>query len=822
MSGRSETVIENTPDSKEFLVAVVGCSAGGVEALDAFFAEIPGDLQAAFVVASHFPADGESHLVEILSREGGLPAVWARAGAAVEVGKIHVLPPGHLYGFEGGCLIEKGKLPAQAAPVLIDTLLASLATAFGPESLAIILSGTGYDGSYGARLVKQAGGIVCVQEPASAGFGGMATSVLLSGTADYVLPPGQLAHEVVRLVQHEISSAPAIVPAASDEEQSAMRRLAVLLRRHTGFDLGAYKSETVNRRIERRMGLRHISDFEEYVDLLKKEPAECENLAKDMLISVTRFFRDPEVFEHLRQNVLPRLVRLAGGRSLRFWVPGCATGEEVYSIGILLEEVLRECGEINLPCRFFATDLDRRATEIARQGIYPESIAADIPSHYLEKYLTRHGDHYQICRTVRERIVFAKHNLLKDPPFTRIDFVSCRNVLIYLQPAAQQRVLSILHYSLRPEGVLALGLSESLGDLQNDFETLDAHNHLFRKKNTIPTALPEALQFGVLRAAVDHPVNLPAIPSQPLSNEPSLTDSFTNRILSRLGRTCFVLNDQLDILYSFGTPAKYASLSEGRTAAAGKVLNESRPFKFGPVETGQGTVNVLVESFRSPGQDRVYLLVFFEDMEKSLPVEHPPFELKESMLRIADLEEELRASKIRLKAAIEELEASNEELQTSNEELQASNEELQSANEELETVNEELQTLNNEHQTKIADITQANEDLDNFIASTDIATIFLDNGLRIRRFTPKAAAKTGILPHDTGREITALAHPLLAHAAEAARRILGGEKLVEALIPALEGEKILLRATPFLHKDGTCSGATVSLIKISSQQASEV
>jgi two-component system CheB/CheR fusion protein len=334
-------------------------------------------------------------------------------------------------------------------------------------------------------------------------------------------------------------------------------------------------------------------------------------------------------------------------------------------------------------------------------------------------------------------------------------------------------------------------------------------------------------------------VSLPVLPRHSLSNEPRLTESFTNRILARLGRTCFVLNDQMDILYSFGTPAKYVTLAEGRTslkltgllprdfaasldAAAGKVLNEGRPFKYGPVETPQGSVNVLVESFRSPGQDRVFLLVFLEEMEKSLPLENSPFDLKESMLRIADLEEELRASKMRLKAAIEELEASNEELQTSNEELQASNEELQSANEELETVNEELQTLNNEHQTKIADITQASEDLDNFIASTDIATIFLDKGLRIRRVTPKAAAKTGILPHDIGREITALAHPLLAHAAEAARRILAGEKLVDALLPAPDGEKILLRATPFLHKDGTPGGATVSLIKLSNKQAGEV
>jgi len=831
MSGTCGTPIEQTSDLKKFPVAVVGCSAGGVEALGAFFSGIPLDLDVAFIVASHFPNEGESHLVEILQRESPLTVEWARHGSPLETRKILVLPPGRLYGIENGLLIQKAPLQTQKRPQLIDTILESLAASCGAESLAIILSGTGSDGTRGARLVKEAGGLVCVQAPASAIFGGMPCSILLNGTADYVLPPAELAREVTRLVQYEISRQP-LTWVFDGQEQSAMRRLASLLKRQTGFDLGAYKNETVNRRIERRMGICHTADLEEYVALLKKDSSECENLANDMLISVTRFFRDPEVFQHLRANVLPRMVRAAAGRPLRFWVPGCATGEEVYTIGILLEEVLRECGETNLPCRFFATDLDRRATEIAGQGLYPESIASDIPQDLMEKYFVRHGEHYQICRAVRERIVFAKHNLLKDPPFTRIDFVSCRNVLIYLQPSAQQRVLSILHYALRPEGILSLGLSESLGELQNDFETLDARNHLFRKKNTIPSSLPEALQFGILRSATDQQASIHSLPNHTHSYEPRLTESFTNRILSRIGRTCFVLNEQMDILYSFGTPSKYTAISEGRSslkltnllprdfsaslsAAVGKVLNEGRPFKYGPIETGRGPVNVLVESFRSPGEDRAFLLVFLEDIEKNLPVEHPPFDLQESLQRIADLEAELRGSQMRLKSAIEELEASNEELQTSNEELQASNEELQSANEELETVNEELQTLNNEHQTKIADITQANEDLDNFIACTDIATIFLDNGLRIRRFTPKAAAKTGILPHDIGREISALANPLLAHAADAARRILSGEKLVESFLPGSEGEKFLLRATPFRHKDGTRNGAIVSLIKFS-------
>ena len=836
MAGHFNTSPENTSPAKKFPVAAVGCSAGGAQALGAFFAEIPSDLGAAFVVVNHFPAEGESHLVEILSRTAALPVEWVTPGAPLEPDKIHVLSPGHYFGLENGHFIEKTPALGHTGPVLIDTFLESLAAAHGSGTLAIILSGTGSDGTQGARLVKQAGGTVVVQEPSSAVFGGMASSVLLTGLADYVLPPAELALEVVRLIRHEIATPPLVLD-SGDVPESSMRSLVNLLRRNTGFDLGAYKSETVNRRIERRMAISHISDFEEYVALLKKEPTECENLAKDMLISVTRFFRNPEVFENLRKNVLPRLVHSAGGRSLRLWVPGCATGEEVYSIGILLEEVLRECGEMNLPCRFFATDLNRHAVEIAGQGIYPVSIAADIPPDLLEKYFIRQGDHYQIHRVIRERIVFAKHNLLKDPPFTRIDFVSCRNVLIYLQPAAQQRVLSILHYALRTEGILALGLSESLGDLQNDFETLDPRNHLFRKKNTIPSALPEALHFGIPRSFSDQSSSQPALPILTVASEPRLTESFINRILARLSRTCFVLNDQMDILYSFGNPSKYAALGEGRTslklthflprdvsaslsAAVGKVSNEGRPFKFGPVETGQGSCNVLVESFRSPGQDRTFFLVFFDEMEKNLPTEHPPFDLKESMLRIADLEEELRGSKIRLKAAVEALEASNEELQTSNEELQASNEELQSANEELEAVNEELQTLNNDHQSKIADVTQINEDLNNFTLNTDIATIFLDRGLRIRRFTPKAAAKAGILSHDIGREITALAHPLLTHAAEAARRILSGETLVETFVPDSDGLKTLLRATPFLHADGTSGGATVSFIKFSAAEKS--
>jgi two-component system CheB/CheR fusion protein len=677
-----------------------------------------------------------------------------------------------------------------------------------------------------------------VQSPDSARFPGMPQNTILTGAADVVAAPPELAASLVDLAKPRRGGIPPDTEPSEDSHAILMRRLETLLKRHASFNLGDYKRESVGRRIERRMGLCRIPDFEDYVAFLQKNPDECENLAKDMLISVTRFFRDPDVFSRLRETVLPGLVKESRGRPLRIWVPGCATGEEAYTIAMLLDDALTGCGETGQPYKIFATDLDRHALEIAGQGLYPESALEGVPDDFRIRYFTPDRGAHLIARQLREHMVFAKHNILKDPPFNRLDLISCRNLLIYLQPHAQQRVLSIVHFSLRQGGILVLGLSETVGDMAEDFGAVDNRQHIFHKKAHTHTMLPETIPIAVARGS--HGVHSPA-PSSPLSHHDisstRLVEAFTDRILSRYDRVCFVLNQRLEILYSFGDTRRHIGLRSGRASmnlgdflpknlsaalytVAARVLAGEKPCRFGPIPVDDTAnapaVTLLVESIRPAKDDRVYLLVFFEGSEQPEDIEENLIGLRESMQRIAELEEELRESRTRLKTAVEELEASNEELQTSNEELQASNEELQSTNEELESVNEELQTLNNDHQFKINELANSNEDMDNFISSADIATLFLDPDLRIRRYTPSAGRQTGLLPHDIGREIDALSHPLLVKAAEAARRILAGADFFEFNIPGDHGKTVHLRATPYVRKDGARAGATISLIPIGS------
>ena len=817
-------------------IIAIGCSAGGLPPLTAFFEAIPADFRAIFLIAQHFPEGGQTHLPEILGPIARRPVRLAKDGDRPTSKEILVLPPGQLFELEMNRLACKGEQSHSAPPATIDTLLKSLAREDADKSIAVILSGSGSDGANGARALNEAGGLVLVQSPETAEFSGMPQSVILTRTADMVSDPEALAREVVRLAGREQAETPPASVSRDQKSSQAMHTLESLLKRHAGFNIGDYKQESVSRRIERRMGICHQPVFENYVSYLQNNPAECENLAKDMLISVTSFFRDPEAFSRLRETVLPGMVKELQGRPLRVWVPACATGEEAYTIAMLVDEAITEHGEEGLTYKIFATDLDRHALEIAGQGIYPANAVAEIPPHLLEKYFTAEGENFQIRRSVRERMVFAKHNILKDPPFNRLDLISCRNLLIYLQPFAQQRVLSIQHFALRMGGVLMLGLSESMGEMSENFGMVDPKHHIYFKKTPSPSILPEAIPMASIGSGL-YSSYLPPVtgPTFPDNSSARLLEIFTDRILSRIDQTCFVVNSRLEILYSFGHIRRHIGLKQGRASmnlaellptsisaalstVAARVLSEEKPCRFGPISSetdeAMGNISISVESIRPAKNDRIYLLVFLEDMEKLGPDQTDSIGLHESMQRIGELEEELRDSRSRLKAAVEELEASNEELQTSNEELQASNEELQSANEELESVNEELQTLNNEHQSKIQELSKANEDLDNFISSADIATVFLDSNLRIRRFTPSAARRTGLLSHDNGRAITELSHPLLVKGAEAARQIIAGAGPIESTFPGENGETIHLRATPYVRKDAAHAGATVTFIPI--------
>ncbi len=813
----------------------IGCSAGGLPPLQQFLESIPKGLHAAFLVVQHFPADDITHLPEILAPHIALPIRLAKEGDRPTAGEILVLPTDHLFEIQNGQLVAKTADPEAGPQLIFDTLLRSMARNYSEYSMAVILSGSGTDGAIGARALNDAGGMILAQSPETAQFPTMPESVILAKAADMVADPETLAREVVRLARRPATQTPPPLVSRDEKAQLRMRTLESLLKRHASFNIADYKQESVHRRLERRMGLCHLPIFDEYLAYLQNNPAECENLAKDMLISVTSFFRDPEAFARLRETVLPGLVKESHNRQLRVWVPACATGEEAYTIAILIAEAIAEHGNAGMTFKIFATDLDRDALQVAGQGIYPSSVAADIPPHLLEKYFTPEGDTFKIRRSIRENMIFAKHNILKDPPFNRLDLISCRNLLIYLQSFSQQRVLSILNFALRMGGALMLGMSESIGEVAENFGPVDAKNHIYFKKTPASTILPEVIPLATSGGLATNYFIPSPLPSVMDTQSTRLLEAFTDKILGRMNQACFVLNNRLEILYSFGQTRRYIGFKQGRasinlsellpksvsaalTTVAARVLAEEKPCHFGPIhEDTEQTSSVFmlsVESFRPSQDDRIYLLVYLEVTDKKNSNEEDEVGLRESMQRISVLEEELRDNRSRLKAAVEELEASNEELQTSNEELHASNEELQSANEELESVNEELQNLNNEHQTKIQELSKANEELDNFISSADIANIFLDSDLRIQQFTPSAARRTGLLPHDHGRAIIELSHPLLLKATEAARQILHGQDVVETSFPWESGETIHLRARPYIRKDSARAGAIVTFFSI--------
>jgi two-component system CheB/CheR fusion protein len=815
----SQPVKKQTPADKKhpFPVVVVACPASDPAPLREFLAALPKTFPGAILAAGCIPAPAAKKS----------PAL---DGARIAPGKILRLPAGKPFTATGGKL---SAARGRRQPPL-DTLLGSAAAEFGDRCAAVILSARGSDGALGARAVKEAGGLVLVQSPDPNDAESLPASVLLTAAADIVESPRTLAQELARLAAPPRPQPARPAAAGHQSRAELLRKLEAVLKRQTGFDLSDYKRESVSRRIDRRMGLCRTPDLDKYIALLQREPSECDNLAKDILIGVTSFFRDREAFERLRETVIPGMLRAARGRPLRIWCAGCSTGEEAYTVGMLVDDALEDLGEQGLPVKMFATDLDRRALEIAGRGIYPASIADSLPRGFLRKYFTPCGPNFQIARPIRERIVFARHNLLKDPPFLRLDLATCRNLLIYLQPPAQERALGLLHYALRPEGVLMLGRSEALGELQQDFTPVDLKRHIFFKNSNARTLRPDSLVFDSaipLAAAA----RFPAQPPQETVRLPytKLMDLVVDRCLGRMAHACFVNNAQFEIVYSFGETSRFATLRSGRStmvltellpeplaiaisSAASKALSTGKPCGYSPVALPRGrSAGIAAESLRPPGESRQFLLVFIEDLHRTPVPAKPAFGLKQSMERISSLEQEIREGRARLQTLIETLEATNEELQTSNEELQVSNEELQSANEELESVNEELQTLNHDHQEKILELTKTNEDLDNFISSSNIATLFLDTELRLRRFTPTAARQTGLLPHDTGRKVTALSHPILAAAARAASKILSGAPRLEERLPCGPGgQPLLLSATPFLRKDGIPAGAIISFIPL--------
>ncbi|WP_437308034.1 chemotaxis protein CheB [Sorangium sp. So ce388] len=815
-------------------VVGIGASAGGLEALEHFFDNIPKESGMAFVVVQHLSPDFRSLMDEILGRRTELPIHLVENGMLVEPDHVYLIPPKKEMIISGGRLLLSERDRDQELTLPIDVFFRSLAQDCGPRAIAVVLSGGGSDGSRGIRAVHEAGGLVIVQDVDSAQFDGMPKTARDAGVADCVLPPQDMPRVLLEHVRAE-GRRPEREADGVDQAMTAVYRM---LEEQFGIDFTHYKPSTVTRRIERRIQLAHTDDIDQYVKRLKSESRELDVLYRDLLIGVTRFFRNEEAFGVLEQEVLPELLR-EGPRDapFRVWVAGCATGEEVYSLAILLHELTSRTG--HRPFKIFATDVHHGSLELATRGLYEEEAVVNVSPERLERHFIRRGRSYQVVPDLRQAVVFAHHNVIKDAPFTRVDFISCRNMLIYLQPAAQQKVLSLFHFALNRGGVVLLGPSETPGHLAHDFEVVNKQWRIYRKYSErrmqvdprFQPASPKgqiAPRSGISAPVARHPV------SHLLGTYDALLDEFMPPSL--------LVNDVGELVHAFGGASRFLKVKDGRvglnafemldsdlkmmlTAGLQRALKEPSAIVFKGVRAEGGVYKVTIRRVESRRGTLPHALITFDAIEGAPQrAAMPEMEINlddVSREQLSALEAELSYTKQSLQATTEQLEASNEELQAANEELLASNEELQSTNEELQSVNEELYSVNAEYQRKIADLTELGNDMENLLSSTDIGTIFLDKELKIRKFTPQIAESFNLLLQDVGRPIEtftyAVDHPELT---EDLRRVLATGERVERELRDRHNRSFFLRILPYRAK-GTVAGVVLTLIDVSGLKAAE-
>jgi two-component system CheB/CheR fusion protein len=840
-SGLEAPATESARPARPAFVVGIGASAGGLEALEAFFEQVPLDSGMAFVVVQHLSPDFRSLMDEILSRRTQLPVHLVEDGVLVEANRIYLIPAKKEMIISQGRLLlsDRDRGRDQDLSLPIDVFFRSLAQDCEARAVAVVLSGGGSDGSRGVCDVHDAGGLVVVQDPESAQFDGMPKTARDAGVADAVLQP----QEIPRFLQSYAGRSGVSRSDVVRTGEHGMAAVYRMLEREFGIDFTHYKPSTVTRRIERRLQLSRADNIDAYVQRLREEREELDHLYRDLLIGVTRFFRNEEAFRLMEERVLPELWQsLPPGEPLRLWVAGCATGEEVYSLAILLYEIGQKLGE--RPIKIFATDVHRGSLELATRALYDEHAVAGVSAQRLQQHFLRRGQSYQVSPEIRQLVVFAQHNVIKDAPFTRMHFVSCRNMLIYLQPGIQQKVLGLFHFALSLGGVLFLGPSESPGTLTHDFDTVDKQWRIYKKTSETRVHADARPQMG--------PKSTRPAPGPPRSSltpnrysVPQLLGVY-DTLLEDVLPPSVLVNDVGELVHAFGGASKFLHLQDGRqgldilelvkgelkTVLAGslkRAQNLSKPITFRSVEVldgaASGNYQVTIRPLRGKNQAVPHFLISFEapgvDGEGRTT---PPAVLEVSQVSHEQqslLEAELKYTKENLQSVTEELESSNEELQAANEELLASNEELQSTNEELQSVNEELYSVNAEYQRKIADLTELANDMENLLASTDIGTVFLDAQLRIRNFTARAAEVFQLLPHDIGRPIENLTHSMdYPHLAADFRAVLSNGQPIEKELRDRNQRAFFARILPYRAK-GTVDGVVLTLIDVTGLKKAE-
>ncbi len=839
----AKTVLKDAPspqadDSRRvdaaFPIVGIGASAGGLEALDHFLRHVPEGNGMAFVIVQHLDPTHKGMMPELLQRATAMKVIQVKDRTRVQPDCVYVIPPNKDMSILHGILHLLDPVAPRGLRLPIDFFFRSLADDRKERSIGVILSGMGTDGTMGLKAIKEKAGVVFVQEPASAKFDGMPRSAIDAGLADIVAPAEALPGKILAYLQH----APLITKpglAQEDKAQSALEKVAILLRAQTGHDFSLYKKSTVYRRIERRMGIHQIDKVVTYIRFLQENPQEVELLFKELLIGVTSFFRDPAAWEQLKGKVIPAL--LAGrspGQALRAWVPGCATGEEAYSLAMVFKEALEQLKPPkNATLQIFATDLDRDAIEKAREGVFPANIAADVSPERLSRFFVQEARGCQVGKPIREMVIFAPQNVIMDPPFTKLDILSCRNLLIYLTPELQKKLLPLFHYSLNPGGFLFLGNAETIGGFTDLFAPLDDKARLYRRLES--TLRAEPVEFPASFASA-----LPGAPPQPKALKPAVNlQSLADQLLlQQYSPAAVLVNGKGDILYISGRTGKYLEPAVGKanwnifamareglryelTGAFQKALRQKGAVTLRKVKVGTNggaqAVDLTVQAIGEPEALRGSVMIVFTD------VATPP-ETKATgrtqrapapSARVAELERDLEQARQEVQTTCEEMQTSQEELKSANEELQSANEELTTSKEEMQSLNEELQTIDHELQAKVDELSRMNSDMKNLLDSTKIATVFLDTALRVRLFTTGSNRVFKLIPGDVGRPITDISSDLLyPELAEDAREVLRTLVFHEKQVAARDGRWFTVRSMPYRTLENMIDGVVITFTDI--------
>jgi two-component system CheB/CheR fusion protein len=834
------------PIKTNFPIVGIGASAGGLEAYESFFKNMPSNCGMAFILVSHLDPTHVSILPELIRKQTKMKVLQIEDGQKVAQNHIYVIPPNKDLSILNGCLyLMELKLP-RGLNLPIDNFFRSLAQDQGSRAICVILSGTGTDGTLGLKEIKGRLGMVMVQDEESAKYDGMPRSAISTGLADYILAVEKLPDQLIKYTKHAIIKKGAVIDTNENKFQQALNKIFILLRSQTNHDFSHYKKNTICRRIERRMHVHQIDNIKDYVAYLQKSEREVHTLFKDLLIGVTSFFRDKEAFENLKNNFLIDLLKeKSDNYRVRVWIAGCSSGEEGYSIAILLHECMEQIGR-HFDVQIFGTDIDEDAINLARSGLYPLSISADVSPKRLKRYFTKEESHYRVKKSIREMLIFAPQNLIKDPPFTKLDILSCRNLLIYLGPELQKKVLPVFHYSLKNDGVLFLGSSESIGQAADLFKIQDKKWKIFKRE---------------VNSSVTHPILDFPIPPQTegVAMEPAPEAvkrameinslMLVETILEQSDTPpCAIIDEKKDIIYIHGRTGRYLEPAVGKVsvnilemarpglkavlaAVIRKVTQQNQEIVETGVEVQENNGLVLVDLIVKPLQEwgsmRGLIMVAFREPTRKTRELNPEKPKKDKAL--AKVEQELLYTKENLQTTIEELETSNEELKSTNEELQSTNEELQSTNEELETSKEELQSLNEESatvnaelQSRIDELSKATDDMKNLLDSTQIATIFLDIDLCIRRFTPRATKLVPLSNTDIGRPISHFATELKnVKLTRYADKVLQDLAVQEDEVRSMDDRLIKIRVLPYRTTQNVIDGVVITFEDITQRKLAE-